>query len=90
MNVICGVIEAITVTIELIGMGIGSLSIIWSWLSGGLHCVEGLLLNPALSTICGPIFGGAVVGSLTAFCQDLFGGIVASPIGHAIHALGGK
>ena len=83
MNVICGFIEAITATIELIGMGVGNLSIIWSWLSGSLHCAEGLLLNPALSTICGPFVGGGC-GTVLAGCQDFVNRCIGSPLGQSI------
>ena len=74
MNVICGFIEAITATIEVIGMGVGNLSILWSWLSGTLHCAEGLLLNPALSTLCGPIIGGggsSILDFILRFIESL-------------------
>ena len=86
MNVICGVIEAITATIELIGMGVGNLSIIWSWASGLLHCAEGTIMNPIISTLCGPIVGGGC-GTILAAGQDLMGGI---PFGQIIHSLASK
>jgi hypothetical protein len=55
MNVICSAAEAITTWVEVIGMGIGNLSVVWSWISGGWHCCEGILINPAISTVCGPL-----------------------------------
>ena len=73
MNVICGFIEAITATIELIGMGVGNLSVMWSHCSGIYHM------------IFGPLLGGGC-GTLTALCQDFMGGIVGSPLGQSISA----
>ena len=86
MNVICGFIEAITATIELIGMGVGNLSIIWSWLSGSLHCAEGLLLNPALSTLCGPIIGGGGAGLISGGVNFL-GHILTQGLGEACNTV---
>ena len=74
MNVICGVIEAITATIELVGMGVGTLSVAWSWCSGLYHMVAG------------PLIGGGC-GTASAAIQDLIGG---TPFGQIIHAFGGK
>ena len=62
MNVICGCIEACTATIELIGMGVGNLSVLWSHCSGLYHMVAG------------PLLGGGC-GTALSFCQDFIGAI---------------
>ena len=94
MNVICGFIETITATIELIGMGVGNLSIIWSWITGLLHCAEGTIINPAISTVCGPIIGGgggALIGGggsiLVSGLAHLVGIISTQGLGTACNTL---
>ena len=68
MNIICSAAEALTATTQLVGTIIGSLSIIWSWASGLLHCAEGTIMNPIIATVCSGgsafISGGAnIIGS---------------------------
>ena len=82
VNVICSTVEAVTATTQLIGTIIGSLSIIWSWASGLLHCAEGTICNPIIATVCGPIIGGGggtilggSCGTVFSFCQDFIGAI---------------
>ena len=77
MNVLCGVIEAITATIELVGMSVGTLSVIWSWCSGLYHMVAGPLLGGGC--------GGAIsqAGDLFGVCGNLitrYGGDILAPI----------
>ena len=74
MNVLCGVIEAITATIELVGMSVGTLSVLWSHCSGIYHMVAG------------PLIGGSCGTALAAF-QDFMGG--CSP-GKILNAFGVK
>ena len=75
MNIICSTVEATTSAAQLIGTCIGLLSIIWSHVSGIWHCAEGAIINPAISTFCGPICGGAGVGTVVAFASDFIGAI---------------
>ena len=60
MDSICGIIEAVTATVKLCGVGVGSLSIVWSHCSGIYHMVAG------------PLIGGGC-GTALSFCQDFIG-----------------
>jgi hypothetical protein len=82
MDVICSYVECITATANFIGASIGNLSVVWSWISGGWHCCEGILINPTISGICGPIISGL------GFTQ--FFDLVCGAIEQAIVNLGGK
>ena len=84
MNVICSTIEATTATTQTIGTCIGLLSIIWSHASGIWHCAEGAIINPAISTICGPILGGGGGG----LCGTIVGGGGAGFISGGVNFLG--
>jgi hypothetical protein len=70
MNVICSAAEAITTWVEVISMGIGNISVLWSWLSGCWHCFEGFLINPTISGVCGPLLSGL---GLNAICNAITG-----------------
>ena len=84
MNIICSTVEATTSAAQLIGTCIGLLSVIWSHVSGIWHCAEGAVMNPIISTICGPIIGGGGAISIYGICQpigDTIAGLIAGMLG---------
>ena len=84
MNVICSTIEAVTATTQLIGTIIGSLSIIWSWASGLLHCAEGTIMNPIISTICGPLVSGLGLNSILEILGSAATSFIGVPLSQAL------
>ena len=83
MNVICGFIEAITATIELIGMGVGSLSIIWSWCGG----ICGPIIGGSGSTIFDTFVSGIGLNAILTFCGSLATSVLGVPISQACGAI---
>ena len=87
MNVICSTIEATTSAAQLIGTCIGALSIIWSHASGLWHCTEGALINPIISTICGPLVSGVGLNAILEVLGAAATSVVGVPISQVCGAI---
>ena len=84
MNIICSGIEAVTATTQLIGTTIGNFSIIWSWITGLLHCAEGTIMNPIISTVCGPIISGLGLNAILEVLGAAATSLIGVPISQAV------